>query len=48
MTDETRYQLLRRLAANPDANQRQLAGELGISLGKLNYCLQALISKCRG
>ncbi|MBM9538601.1 MarR family EPS-associated transcriptional regulator [Desulfobulbus alkaliphilus] len=45
MTDETRYQLLRRLATNPDTNQRQLAAELGISLGKLNYCLQALISK---
>jgi EPS-associated MarR family transcriptional regulator len=26
-------------------NQRQLASELGISLGKINYCLKALIDK---
>ena len=45
ISDETRCLLLRRLAADPDASQRQLAGELGMSLGKLNYCLQALISK---
>jgi len=45
ISDEMRCQLLRRLAADPDVSQRQLAGELGISLGKLNYCLQALISK---
>jgi EPS-associated MarR family transcriptional regulator len=37
--------LLRRLAADPDASQRQLAMELGVSLGKLNYCLHALIAK---
>ena len=43
--DEIRCLLLRRLAADPDASQRQLAGELGMSLGKLNYCLQALIAK---
>ncbi len=45
ISDEMRCQLLRRLAADSDVSQRQLAGELGISLGKLNYCLQALISK---
>ena len=45
ITDETRYRLLRHLADNPDVSQRQLATELGISLGKLNYCLQALIGK---
>ena len=45
ISDETRCLLLRRLAADPDASQRQLAGELGMSLGKLHYCLQALITK---
>lgn len=43
--EETRYRLLRRLATDPDATQRELAGELGVSLGKLNYCLQALVTK---
>ena len=43
--EEAKFQLLRRLADNPAASQRQLAADLGISLGKLNYCLQALIGK---
>jgi EPS-associated MarR family transcriptional regulator len=45
LTDEDRYMLLRRLAANPRISQRELARELGISLGKTNYCLTALIAK---
>ena len=45
LTDETRYKLLRLLEANPGTSQRELAGELGISLGKTNYCLQALVRK---
>jgi EPS-associated MarR family transcriptional regulator len=43
--DETRYQLMRLLEANPHLSQRDAARELGISLGKLNYCVQALIRK---
>ena len=43
--DETRYKLMRLLEANPHLSQRDAARELGISLGKLNYCVQALISK---
>lgn len=43
--DETRYHLLKRLEANPDVSQRDLARELGISLGKVNYCLRAIIDK---
>jgi len=42
---ETRLKLLRALEANPDLSQRDLARELGISLGKVNYCLRALIDK---
>lgn len=42
---ETRYRLLKLLEANPDVSQRELAAELGISLGKTNYCLKALIDR---
>ena len=37
--------LLRKIKKNPSFSQRELAGELGFSLGKLNYCLKALKSK---
>jgi EPS-associated MarR family transcriptional regulator len=37
--------LLRYLESKPDATQRELAGAMGISLGKLNYCLKALVAK---
>ncbi|MDN5935186.1 MAG: winged helix-turn-helix transcriptional regulator, partial [Nitrosospira sp.] len=36
LTDETRFRLLRRLADDPALSQRELAGELGVSLGKVN------------
>jgi MarR family transcriptional regulator, temperature-dependent positive regulator of motility len=42
---EIRYRLLKYVAQHPDATQRELASELGISLGKANYCLRALIEK---
>lgn len=45
LDDATRYRLLKRLHADPDVSQRALAKELGISLGKLNYCLRAVIAK---
>lgn len=45
LTDNDRYHLLRTLADNPNLSQRQLATELGYSLGKLNYCLKALKEK---
>jgi EPS-associated MarR family transcriptional regulator len=45
LTDEMRYKLMRLLAANPQMSQRNAARELGISLGKVNYCVQALIRK---
>src|ERR1700739_2892300 len=43
--DEMRYKLMRLLEANPGMSQRDAARELGISLGKANYCVQALIRK---
>lgn len=41
--EEMRYRLIRKIEANPQVSQRELARELGISLGKVNYCLKALI-----
>jgi EPS-associated MarR family transcriptional regulator len=37
--------LLRKIKNKPESSQRELADELGFSLGKLNYCLNALKSK---
>jgi EPS-associated MarR family transcriptional regulator len=45
LTDEYRYRILKLLEADPQASQRRIADELGISLGRVNYCLQALIEK---
>ena len=45
ISDETRYELIRLLESNPDMSQRDVAKTLGISLGKTNYCLRALIRK---
>ena len=45
MNEETHYRLLKALEANPSATQRDIARELGVSLGKVNYCLRALIDK---
>ena len=36
---------MRILQENPDLTQRELAGKLGMSVGGLNYCLNALIDK---
>ena len=45
LTDEYRYRILKLLESDPHASQRRIADELGISLGRVNYCLQALIEK---
>ena len=37
--------LLRKIKNKPESSQRELAEELGFSLGKLNYCLRALKTK---
>ena len=41
----TKYKILKTIASNPELTQRQLAKELGVSLGKANYCLRSLIDK---
>lgn len=46
MLDETtHYNLLKALAENPGLSQRDMAKRLGVSLGKINYCLNALLEK---
>jgi EPS-associated MarR family transcriptional regulator len=45
LSDEYRYKILKYLEANPEMSQRELAGVLGISLGRVNYCVQALVEK---
>ena len=44
LTDEYRYKILKLVEAKPEISQRELAAELGISLGKANFCLKALIA----
>ena len=36
------FEILRSIDKNPNTTQRELANDLGFSLGKLNYCLKAL------
>jgi EPS-associated MarR family transcriptional regulator len=45
LTDEYRYRILKLLENNPTASQRDIARELGVSLGRVNFCLQALVEK---
>ena len=40
--NEDHFQILRKIQKKPKSSQRELASELGISLGKLNYCIKAL------
>ena len=39
------FEILRKIKQKPDSSQRELAKELGFSLGKLNYCLKELQKK---
>ena len=43
--NQDHFDLLRAIKKKPNYRQRQLASELGFSLGKLNYCLKALRAK---
>lgn len=45
MSSEIHYRVLKMLEAEPHLTQRALASRLGVSLGKVNYCLQALVQK---
>ena len=45
LDEQTRYRLLKLLEGNPELSQRQLADELGVSVGKVNFCLRALLAR---
>ena len=45
MKNEDQFDVLRKIKKEPDFSQRELAEELGFSLGKLNYCLKELQNK---
>lgn len=45
MQDEITYKILKSIEEKPQQSQRELSKSLGISLGKLNYCLRALVDK---
>ena len=43
--NQDHFDILRKIQKKPNSTQRELAVELGFSLGKLNYCLKALQQK---
>jgi EPS-associated MarR family transcriptional regulator len=43
--DEVVYKILRKVSGTGVSSQREIAGDLGMSLGKVNYCLKALLEK---
>ncbi len=45
INNQDHFEVLRKLQKKPNSTQRELASELGFSLGKLNYCLKALQKK---
>ncbi len=45
LSDEYRYKILNLLEKDPELSQRDLASALGVSLGKVNFCVKALIDK---
>ena len=45
INDQDHFNVMRELQKDPKSSQRDLAHQLGFSLGKLNYCLKALQQK---
>ncbi len=45
ISDALRYQILKQLQEDPNISQRKLAKSLGVSVGKVNYCLKGLMQK---
>lgn len=43
--EESHLKVLRLLESDPSMNQRELSQALGVSLGKTNYCIRALLDK---
>ncbi len=45
MTDKDHFEILRKINKKPNSTQRSLSKDLGLSLGKINYCIKSLIDK---
>ncbi len=45
MNESIHYHILKQIQDNPEITQRELADKAGVSLGKANYCLKALMDK---
>jgi len=45
VTDAIHYTVLKLIEEYPEISQRELARRMGVSLGKVNYCLKALVEK---
>lgn len=45
MSSELQFRVFRLLDSNPHLTQRELSKSLGVSLGGVNYCLNALVAK---
>ncbi len=45
MNESIHYHILKEIQDNPEITQRELADKAGVSLGKANYCLKALMDK---
>lgn len=45
LREDLRFKVLRTLENNPNISHRQLANEIGVSVGAVNYCMRALIDK---
>ena len=43
--EDTEFRILRLLEKHPDTNQRDLASQVGMSLGGVNYCLKSLMEQ---
>lgn len=43
--EDVHFRVLRLLEVRPDASQREIAEQLGVSLGAINFCIKALVDK---
>ena len=45
LSEDVHFRVLRALNESPELSQRQIAKDLGVSLGVINFCVQALVEK---
>lgn len=43
--EDTAFRVMHLIALSPEVTQRELAEQLGVSVGRLNYCLKALMNR---